>query len=78
MTQFELPIHWTDFEDIAMGLYERFGDDFGEGQIYRIRFTDLLEWVLEIPNFKGTREECNEGYLEMIQSQWVYEWRDNQ
>lgn len=78
MTQeFELPIHWTDFEDIAMALYERFGDDFNEGKIYRIRFTDLLEWVLEIPNFKGKREECTEGYLEMIQSQWVYEWRDN-
>jgi FeS assembly protein IscX len=75
---FELPIEWTDFEDIAMALYERFGDDFNEGKIYRIRFTDLLDWVLEIPNFKGTREQSNEGYLEMIQSQWVYEWRDNQ
>lgn len=75
---FELPIEWTDFEDIAMALYERFGDDFNEGKIYRIRFTDLLDWVLEVPNFKGTREQSNEGYLEMIQSQWVYEWRDNQ
>jgi Fe-S-cluster formation regulator IscX/YfhJ len=33
---------------------------------------------LEIQNFAGTREECNEGHLEMIQAQWVYEWRDNQ
>ena len=53
-------------------------DDFSEGKIYRIRFTDLLEWVLQIPNFSGSREECNEGHLEMIQSAWVYEWRDNQ
>lgn len=75
---YEPPIEWTDFEDIAMKLYERFGDAFGETQIYRIRFTDLLEWVLEIPNFAGTREDCTEGYLEMIQAQWVYEWRDNQ
>ncbi len=74
---FELPVEWTDFEDIAIALYERFGDDFDESKIYRIRFTDLLEWVLEVPNFKGTREQSNEGYLEMIQSQWVYEWRDN-
>lgn len=74
----ELPIYWTDFEDIAMKLYERFGDDFDEKKIYRIRFTELIEWVLEITEFKGKREECNEGYLEMIQSQWVYEWRDNQ
>ena len=35
---FELPINWNDYEDIAMKLYERFGDDFGESLIYRIRF----------------------------------------
>ena len=67
---FELPIHWKDHEDISMALYERFGDDFGESKSYRIRFTELLEGILEIPNFKGTREECTEGHLEMIQSGW--------
>ncbi|HEY1020258.1 MAG TPA: Fe-S cluster assembly protein IscX [Sediminibacterium sp.] len=46
--------------------------------MYRVRFTDLLEWILEIPNFDGTREQSTEGHLEMIQSSWVYEWRDNQ
>jgi len=78
MTHFEPPIHWNDHEDIAQKLYERFGDDFNEGKIYRIRFTDLLEWILQIPNFEGKREESTEGHLEMIQSAWVYEWRDNQ
>ncbi len=78
MSHFEPPIHWADHEDIAMKLYERFGDDFGEGKIYRIRFTELLEWILQIPNFVGTREQSTEGHLEMIQSTWVYEWRDNQ
>lgn len=78
MTHFEPPIHWADHEDIALKLYERFGDEFNEGKIYRIRFTDLLEWVLQIPGFAGKREESNEGHLEMIQSAWVYEWRDNQ
>lgn len=76
--QFELPIYWKDYEDIAMGLYEKFGDEFGESKIYRIRFTELLEWVISLPNFAGTREESNEGHLEQIQSAWVYEWRDNQ
>ncbi|MXV15592.1 Fe-S cluster assembly protein IscX [Hufsiella ginkgonis] len=76
--KFALPIHWNDIEDIAMGLYEKFGDDFTESKIYRIRFTDLMEWVLSLPNFAGTREQCTEGYLEQIQSAWVYEWRDNQ
>lgn len=78
MVSFEPPIHWSDYEDIAIKLYERFGDEFGEGKIYRVRFTDLLKWVLEIPGFVGTAAESNEGHLEMIQSKWVYEWRDNQ
>ncbi|PSR11271.1 MAG: Fe-S assembly protein IscX [Bacteroidetes bacterium] len=72
------PISWKDHEDIAMKLYDRFGDDFTEGKIYRTRFTDLLDWILEIPNFEGTREESSEGHLEQIQAKWVYEWRDNQ
>ncbi len=73
-----LPISWADHEDIGMKLYERFGDDYTEGKIYRIRFTELIEWVLEIKNFAGTREECSESHLEQIQAKWVYEWRDNQ
>ena len=74
----DLPIEWADHEDIAIQLYERFGDEFNEGKIYRIRFTDLLDWILEIPTFVGKREDSSEGHLEMIQAKWVYEWRDNQ
>jgi FeS assembly protein IscX len=70
-----MPINWEDHEDIAMKLFERFGPEFNEGKIYRIRFTDLLTWILEIPNFEGTREESSEGHLEQIQAKWVYEWR---
>jgi len=73
-----LPIEWIDHEDIAIALYDRFGDDYPEGKIYRIRFTELIEWVLEIPHFEGKREDCNENHLEQIQAKWVYEWRDNQ
>ncbi|HKG06978.1 MAG TPA: Fe-S cluster assembly protein IscX [Pedobacter sp.] len=76
--KFALPIYWNDHEDIAQELYEKFGDEFNEAKIYRIRFTELIEWVLELPNFKGKREESTEGHLEQIQSAWVYEWRDNQ
>ena len=54
---FEPPIYWSDHEDIAQKLYERFGDDFSEARIYRIRFTDLLKWVLEIKDFAGTPEK---------------------
>jgi FeS assembly protein IscX len=76
--ELDLPINWNDYEDIAMGLYDKFGDDFTESKIYRIRFTELIEWVLELKNFVGKREDCNEGHLEQIQARWVYEWRDNQ
>ena len=73
-----LPIAWQDHEDIAIKLYEKFGDEFTESKIYRIRFTELIEWVLAISNFIGKREECTEAHLEQIQAKWVYEWRDNQ
>ncbi len=77
MSMEEPPIEWRDYEDIAMGLYERFGHEFDEMKIYKVRFTQLIDWVLEVPNFVGKREQCNEGHLEMIQASWVYEWRDN-
>jgi len=73
----DLPISWEDHEDIAMKLYDKFGNDFDEKKIYRIRFTELLEWIMQIPIFEGLREDCNEGHLEQIQAKWVYEWRDN-
>lgn len=72
------PMDWPDHEDIALSLYEKFGDDFEESKIYRVRFTDLIEWILDLPGFVGTKENCTEGHLEQIQAQWVYEWRDNQ
>ena len=38
----DLPINWSDHEDIAIKLYERFGEDLNEGKIYRIRFTESV------------------------------------
>ena len=74
----DLPITWADHEDVAIKLYDKFGDDFTESKIYRIRFTELIDWVIDLPNFVSNREECSEGHLEQIQAKWVYEWRDNQ
>ena len=74
----DLPIFWKDHEDIAIKLYDRFGDDFTESKIYRIRFNELLEWVMEIPTFEDKKENCTEGHLEQIQAKGVYEWRDSQ
>ena len=74
---FEPPIYWNDYEDIAQKLYEKFGDEFTESRIYRLSFTDLHKWVLELPHFEGKPEQSSEGHPEMIQRSWVYEWRDN-
>ena len=74
----DMPISWNDHEDVAMKLYEKYGDEFTESKIYRVRFTDLIDWILDIENFEGLREDCTEGHLEQIQAKWVYEWRDNQ
>ena len=68
------PLTWTSTEDIAIALADR----HPETDPLTIRFTDLHKWVMEIPGFSGKPDESNEGHLEMIQSAWVYEWRDNQ
>jgi hypothetical protein len=42
-------------------------------------FEPPITWNdLQIPGFTGTRDESTESHLEMVQSAWVYEWRDNQ
>lgn len=65
---------WTDLDDIAIALHERFP---GQDPL-KVRFTDLLDWVLEIEDFAGTREESNESKLEAIQMAWLEEWKDAQ
>ena len=42
MAHFEPPMHWNDHEDVAMALYEKFGDD---------DFEDIFE-----PNHQSTTE----------------------
>ena len=67
-------INWTDLDEIGFQLYEAHPDQ----NPLDIRFTDLLDWVLAIPGFVGTREESNEQKLEAIQMAWLEEWQDNQ
>jgi len=67
-------MRWTDLEDIAIELYDA-DPDYDP---LKIRFTDLLDKVLEIEGFEGKREECNEKKLEVIQMAWYEEWKENQ
>ena len=65
---------WQDLDDIAIDLYETYSDI----DPLKVRFTDLLNYVLKLENFSGKREESNEAKLEAIQMAWYEEWKDNQ
>jgi len=63
-------MHWTDFEDIGIALYEKYpGDD-----PLMVRFTDLRERVIALPGFDDDPAASNEGKLEAIQMAW-YEYK---
>lgn len=65
---------WNDLDDIAIALHEKRPSQ----DPLQVRFTDLLEWVLELEGFTGKREESNESKLEAIQMAWLEEFQDNQ
>ena len=62
---------WTDPEDIALELSERFPDL----DPLTVRFPDLHRWVCEIEDFDDDPEASTEGKLEAIQMDWLEEYR---
>ena len=62
-------MHWTDIYDIAMALE----DTHPEVDILHIRFTDLRNWIVNLPDFSDAPERCNEKVLEAIQMAWLDE-----
>jgi FeS assembly protein IscX len=64
---------WSDAEDIAIELAEK----FPEQDPLAVRFTDLHRWVTELPEFDDDPKASNEGKLEAIQMKWVEEYRAN-
>lgn len=63
---------WSDAEDIALALLEKFPDT----DPLRVRFTDLHRWVVELPGFEDDAKASNEGLLEAIQMRWHEEYGD--
>lgn len=63
---------WTDSEDIAIALFEKFPDT----DPLTVRFTELREWILQLPTFDDAPTASNEGRLEAIQMAWYEEWKD--
>jgi len=62
---------WTDSEDIALALLERFPDL----DPLTVRFTDLHRWVCALEGFDDSPEASSEGKLEAIQMAWLDEYR---
>jgi FeS assembly protein IscX len=62
-------MQWTDVLDIAIELYETHPDVDPKA----IRFTDLRQWVMDLPGFEGEPDRCGEKVLEAIQQAWIDE-----
>ena len=60
---------WTDTQDIAIALTDRFPDTDPRS----VRFTDLLQWVVALPGFDDDPKRCGEKILEAIQMAWIDE-----
>lgn len=60
---------WTDVQDIGYALFEKFPDI----DPLTIRFTDLHQWVRELPGFDDDPKKSNEKILEAIQMAWLDE-----
>ena len=60
---------WTDSLDIAIELAEA----HPEIDPRTIRFTDLHQWVMELPDFEDDPEHSGEKILEAIQMAWIDE-----
>lgn len=67
-----MKLTWTDLEDIAIELTDKFPDT----DPLTVRFTDLHRWVTELEEFGDDPKASNEAKLEAIQMAWLEEYRD--
>ena len=62
-------MRWQDIREIAIRLEEMYPD----ADNVNLRFTDLREWVVGLPEFNDEPHGCNEKILEAIQMAWLDE-----
>ncbi|MBL8513854.1 MAG: Fe-S cluster assembly protein IscX [Betaproteobacteria bacterium] len=60
---------WTDSLEIAIQLTDAHPDIDPK----TIRFTDLRQWVMALPEFDDDPARCGEKILEAIQMAWIEE-----
>ena len=66
-----MKLMWTDSEDIALELIERYPDK----DPLALRFTDLRDLVVGLADFGDDPAQSSEGKLEAIQMAWYEEWQ---
>ena len=64
-----MSLKWTDTLEIAIALCDAHPDI----DPFTVRFTDLREWVLALPEFSDDPARCGEKVLEAIQMAWIDE-----
>jgi FeS assembly protein IscX len=60
---------WTDTQDIAIALLEKFPDTDPSS----VNFVDLYQWVMQLEGFDDDPKRCGEKILEAIQATWIDE-----
>jgi FeS assembly protein IscX len=65
-------VKWTDAEDIAIALAEK----FPKLDPLTVRFVDLRAYVLALDGFDDDPKTSNEPKLEAIQMAWLDEYQD--
>lgn len=66
----DMKFDWHDTEDIALLLAEKYPNL----DPLTVRFTDLFQWIIDLPEFEGDPEKSSEGILEQIQMAWHEEF----
>ena len=64
-----MEIRWSDVQEIAIQLTDRHEDVDPQW----VRFTDMHQWICELPGFADDPEKSNEKILEAIQMAWIAE-----
>ncbi|TPH18630.1 Fe-S cluster assembly protein IscX [Litorilituus lipolyticus] len=62
-------LKWTDSLEIALDLIEQHEDV----DPYKLHFTELRQWVLDLERFDDDPAHCGERVLEAIQLAWMDE-----
>jgi len=60
---------WTDTQDIAIELYEKYPDVDPQ----YVNFPDMHKWILALEDFDDDPHQSGEKILEAIQMAWIDE-----